>query len=112
MLSFNNIEFIVFMVAAILVHGEMGEESSRHASHEVNTVWSYKGVWNIFVAITDECHNIYLCIKHCEWLASRQIIPDNKVHGANMGPIWDRQDAGGPHVGPMNFAIWDVADYI
>ena len=24
----------------------------------------------------------------------------------HMGPIWDRQDPGGPHVGPMNFAIW------
>ena len=35
-------------------------------------------------------------------------IPDRKVQGANMGPIWDRQDPGGPHVGPMNFAIWDV----
>ena len=23
-----------------------------------------------------------------------------------MGPIWGRQDPGGPHVGPMNFAIW------
>ena len=34
-------------------------------------------------------------------------IPDSKVHGANMGPIWGRQDPGGPHVGPMNFAIWD-----
>ena len=34
--------------------------------------------------------------------------PDSKVHGANMGPIWDRQDPGGPHVGPMNFAVWDV----
>ena len=33
--------------------------------------------------------------------------PDNKVHGANMGSIWGRQDPGGPHVGPMNFAIWD-----
>ena len=33
--------------------------------------------------------------------------PDNKVHGANMGPIWGRQDPGGPHVGPMNFAIWE-----
>ena len=27
--------------------------------------------------------------------------PDSKVHGANMGPIWGRQDPGGPHVGPM-----------
>ena len=34
-------------------------------------------------------------------------IPDSKVHGANMGPIWGRQDPGGPHVSPMNFAIWD-----
>ena len=23
-----------------------------------------------------------------------------------MGPIWGQQDPGGPHVGPMNFAIW------
>ena len=35
-------------------------------------------------------------------------IPDSKVHGANMGPIWGRQDPGGHHVGPMNFAIWDM----
>ena len=33
---------------------------------------------------------------------------DSKVHGANMGPIWGRQDPGWPHVVPMNFAIWDV----
>ena len=31
--------------------------------------------------------------------------PDSKVHGANMGPIWGRQDPIGPHVGPTNFAI-------
>ena len=35
-------------------------------------------------------------------------IPDSKVHGANMGPIWGRLDPGGPHVGPMNFAICDA----
>ena len=34
-------------------------------------------------------------------------IPDSKVHGANMGSIWGRQGPGGPHVGPMNFAMWD-----
>ena len=33
--------------------------------------------------------------------------PDSKVHGANMGPIWGRQDPGGLHVGPMNFIIWE-----
>ena len=35
--------------------------------------------------------------------------PNSKVHGANMGPIWGRQDPGGPHVGPMNFAICVLA---
>ena len=33
--------------------------------------------------------------------------PDGKVHGANLELIWGRQDPGGPHVGPMNFAIWE-----
>ena len=33
--------------------------------------------------------------------------PDTKVHGANMGPIWGRQDPGGPHVGPMNLDVWE-----
>ena len=33
-------------------------------------------------------------------------VPDSKVHGANMGPFLGRQDPGGPHVGPMNFATW------
>ena len=36
-------------------------------------------------------------------------IPDSKVHGANMMPIWGWQDPGGPHVGPMNFAIWNYS---
>ena len=30
---------------------------------------------------------------------------DSKVHGANMGPFWGRQDPDGPQVGPMNFVI-------
>ena len=32
--------------------------------------------------------------------------PNSKVQGANMGSIWGRQDPGGAHVDPMNFAIW------
>ena len=39
--------------------------------------------------------------KHCVCILDD--IPDSKVHGANMGPIWGWQDPGGPHVGPMNF---------
>ena len=49
-----------------------------------------------------------------DWIKARECKekspynPDSKVHGANMGPTWGRQDPGGPHVGPMNFAIWEV----
>ena len=32
---------------------------------------------------------------------------DSKVHVANMGPSWGRQDPCGPHVGPINFLIWE-----
>ena len=51
---------------------------------------------------------------HCcvPWLWSTQnTIPDGKVHGANMGPIWGQQDPGGPHVGLMNFVIRDGINY-
>ena len=33
--------------------------------------------------------------------------PDNKFHGANRGPIWGREDPGGPHAATMNFVIWE-----
>ena len=36
-----------------------------------------------------------------------KMIPDSKVHGANVGPTWVRQDPGVPQVGPMDFAIRD-----
>ena len=51
-----------------------------------------------------------------QFLVSGQLLlwescPDNKVHGPNMGHIWGWQDPGGPHVGPMNFAVWVDALY-
>ena len=33
------------------------------------------------------------------------LYPDSKVHGAHTGPIWGRQDPGGTHVDPMDFAM-------
>ena len=32
-------------------------------------------------------------------------VPDSKVHGANMWPIWVLSAPDEPHVGPMNLAI-------
>ena len=46
--------------------------------------------------------NANMTVLHWVW----NDIPDSQVHGANMGPIWGRQDPGGPHVGPMKLAIW------
>ena len=37
--------------------------------------------------------------------AARQNYPDNKVHGANMGPTWVLSAPDGPHVGPTNLVI-------
>ena len=34
--------------------------------------------------------------------------PDSKFYGTNMGPTWDQQVPGGPHVGSMNLANWDT----
>ena len=45
---------------------------------------------------------------HYKEQAMVDVIPDSKLPGANVGPIWGWQDPGGPHVGPMNLAIWDI----
>ena len=39
-------------------------------------------------------------------------IPGSKVHGANMGPTWGRQDPGGPHVGHVDLAICNAIHFI
>ena len=36
----------------------------------------------------------------------------SKVPGANIEPIWGRQDPDGPHVGPINFSIRDGYYYL
>ena len=42
---------------------------------------------------------------------SGPMIPDSKVHGANIGPTWVLSAPDGPHVGPMNLAIRDALVY-
>ena len=47
-----------------------------------------------------------MLLRRCQLVHISEVsskLPDSKAHGANMGPIWGRQDPGGPHVGPMNF---------
>ena len=36
-------------------------------------------------------------------------VPDSKVHGTNMGPIWGRQDPGGPPCWPHELCLpWKI----
>ena len=44
---------------------------------------------------------------HKIWSSLIQVIPDCKVHEANMGPTWVPSAPDGPHVGPMNLVIRD-----
>ena len=50
------------------------------------------------------------CGDFCQIPLSQLVVlhafPDSKVHGANMGPTWVLSAPGGPHVSPMNLAIW------
>ena len=55
-----------------------------------------------------KCKYTFMC-KRIQHVKFYHKVPDSKVHGAYMGPTWGRQDPGGPHVGPMNFSIRDVA---
>ena len=64
-----------------------------------------KDKYRIEIRLSTHKGNFILCLHgwpmKCLWS-----YPNSKVHGANMGPIWGRQDPDGPHVGPMNFALW------
>ena len=65
-------------------------------------------LWTCFLICCVCSHPLVFGASLVVSLPSRSLIARflGKVPGANMGPIWGRQDPGGPHVGPMNFAIW------
>ena len=41
------------------------------------------------------------------WVKNVSKIPDIKLHGANKGPTWVLSAPDEPHVGPINFVLWD-----
>ena len=61
--------------------------------------------WNVL-----DCHkhNMHISKQINDKLVGVLETPDSRVHVANMRPTWGRQDPCGPHVGPMNLAIWGV----
>ena len=78
-------------------NGSIRQVGGQHWA--VTRVW-YKRHWRICLwKPTLDRWSVY-------HVSSSNGVPDSKVHGDNMGPIRGWQDPGGPHVGPMNFAIW------
>ena len=57
-------------------------------------IWYMTGIWC--------CEVLWLFPRGAVIQDDNDGNPDSKVHGANMGPIWGRQDPDGSHVGPMN----------
>ena len=82
--------------------------SEKNENKDVQSIYAHACFHDYLLSVL----NISMCYIHpyYPWLPSSTWanFPDSKVHGANMGPIWGRQDPGGPHVGPMNFAIWVI----
>ena len=72
-----------------------------------NNVFETTHIFSIFhvVSVNIVAYDV-LVLRHQQ--AQYPIPPDSKIHGANMGPTWGRQDPGGPHVGHTNLAIWAV----
>ena len=68
-------------------------------------------VWAICVRSVNTCFWIQLIFITGlpRWPLS--LNPDNKVHGANMGPIWVLSAPDGPHVGPMNLVIREFYEF-
>ena len=65
-----------------------------------------KRIWPPAVRVEQRNASRVVTSRQQEQTGSLGVYSDSKVHGANMGPIWGRQDPGGPHIGPMNLAIW------
>ena len=101
---------------------EAGDLRRHGAYYDVTLMWR-PGTWRWNLRVPDlqiicwldfkiEQQNSSPTIDHqmiwtIGFIMSHQV-PDSKVYGANMGPIWDRQDPGGPHDGPINIAVWDI----
>ena len=95
------------VVEILLIHG--ARTSAKMTSNKIS--WNNK-----FAAPEELNHLLHLILDDVLFYMNARAdtyylimaYPDSKVRGANMGPIWGRQDPGGPHVGPMNLAIWVV----
>ena len=103
-------------IAAVIFSRPWFGVLSTNSSSEIRNGNSWtKGIWILALDCRSRKHAELDLGHHCScrwpstWGLGYQQAYHSKVHGATMGPIWGRQDPGGPHVGPMNLAIWVVS---
>ena len=53
-----------------------------------------------------------IAIVHLTSNIKEETTPDNKIHGANMGPTWVLSVPDGRHVGPTNLTIRECVSYL
>ena len=79
-----------------------------HKTKSINQFYYYCWVFGLSLVLSINLGNFFSMEMGFYFMTVAREGPDSKVHGANVGPSWGRQDPSGPHVGHMNFAIWDV----
>ena len=95
------------------------KDSARIVSRIVRSFWNGSGVWTVVLIrrlpnlwygmmLSDMAIQTLSRLRNVTRLYDKTsgcILPDSKVHGANMGSTWVLSAPDGPHVGPMNLAI-------
>ena len=100
------------------IYAELGGDwLSKGINNGIHTLWCSSLMWHngVFSIITRISVPSIMQIGKFDWYQyypsllhfpiQLRIYPESKVRGANVGPTWVLSAPGGPHVGPMNFAI-------
>ena len=118
--------YVVFIVVSIVRIVEKTDSviTTLHCNNSpvraifVDSLESSQCALSSVIVIAD----LYALLHHRHWniwgliqykdvfLPVSKTYPDTKVHVANMGHTWGWEDPGGPHVGPINFAIRVIID--
>ena len=88
--------------------GYFSDSFSCHANKTAVSDWSYLNTQLKYVTFIVHYHVFMTWRNRFAFYYN----PDSKIHGANMRPTWVLPAPDGPHVGPMNLAIWEYTWYM
>ena len=80
-----------FMADIMFIESDIYSQASPNPF----TQWRFRLDWNLQLNRSFRCIGSIVILYH-----HSKTIPDNKVHGANMGPTWVLSAQYGPHVAP------------